>query len=112
MSKTIFIDLDGTLVFHNYQPNTEKDVFLPGAIEFLLNARTKGYYCVLTTNRSESNSREVISSLRKLINFEFDRTIFDLPVGIRVLINDNKDEEVRALAFAIDRNVGLYGVEI
>jgi predicted secreted acid phosphatase len=112
MSKTIFIDLDGTLVFHNYHPNSQVDIFLPGAIEFLINSRSKGYYCVLTTNRSESNCKGTISSLQKLINFKFDRTIFDLPVGIRILINDNKDDEVRALAIPINRNIGLYGVDV
>lgn len=112
MSKTIFIDLDGTLVLHNYSPSTQEDQFLPGSLEFLANARAKGYYCVLTTNRNESNSKRVIFLLRKLINFEFDRTIFDLPVGIRILINDNKDNEVRAIAFPVTRNFGLNEVQI
>lgn len=110
MPKTLFIDLDGTLVFHNYHPREVEDQFLPGALDFLEKARALNNYCVLTTNRSEENSRAVISALRNLIGFSFDREIYELPVGIRVLINDNKNDEVRAIAIPLERNKGLERV--
>lgn len=112
MRKTLFIDLDGTLVFHNYYPREIEDQFLPGALEFLEKASASGHYCVLTTNRSEENSRAVLSTLRDLIGFSFDRAMYELPVGVRVLINDNKDHEVRAIAVPLERNKGLESVVV
>jgi ribonucleotide monophosphatase NagD (HAD superfamily) len=112
MSKTIFIDLDGTLVIHNYKPLIVSDVFLPGATDFLINAKAQNCYCILTTNRSKENSQEVISYLLSEHNFKFDREIYDLPVGIRYLINDNKDDEVRAIAIPLERNLGLINISI
>lgn len=110
MSKTIFIDLDGTLVFHNYEPLIQDDIFLPGAIDFLIRCRQSNYYCILTTNRSKINSYQVIEHLYFNYNFKFDREIFDLPVGIRFIINDNKNEEIRAIAIPVERNFGLKDI--
>ena len=112
MSKTIFIDLDGTLVIHNYRPLIVDDVFLPGAIDFLVKARQSGYFCILTTNRSKINSKNLIDYLNYNHDFKFDREMYDLPVGIRFIINDNKDEEVRAIAIPLVRNFGLKDISI
>lgn len=112
MSKTIFIDLDGTLVFHNYSPTSTEDTFLPGAIEFLINAKKRNDYCILTTNRSEENSQFVIDFLKNNYNFIFNREIYDLPVGIRIIVNDNKNDEIRAIAIPVTRNVGLKEISI
>lgn len=111
MPKTLFIDLDGTLVHHNYTPFEVDDVFLPGAIAFLQEAKKSDCYCVLTTNRSHLAAEKTLHRLRSEFDFEFDRTLFDLPVGIRVLINDTKDTEVRAIAIPVQRNVGLVGIK-
>ena len=112
MSKTVFIDLDGTIVFHNYEPLKVKDKFLPGVLSFLKKLKDENFFCILTTNRSKEMAEPVILMLKKEIQFEFDREIFDLPVGVRVLINDNKNEEVRAIAFAVNRNTGLTNLTI
>ncbi len=110
MSKTLFIDLDGTLVYHNYRPLEEADRILPGVLDFLTEARAKGYFVVLTTNRSQEKAQGALDLLKNSIQFNFDRALYDLPVGIRVLINDNKDQEVRALAMPLERNKGLVGI--
>ena len=110
MSKTIFIDLDGTLVFHNYEPLVQDDVFLPGAIDFLIRCMQLNYFCILTTNRSKEKSHQVLEHLHVKYNFKFDLEIFDLPVGIRLLINDNKNDEVRAIAIPVVRNFGLKDI--
>ena len=56
--KTIFSDIDGTLVehvspFESTNPN-HKMKLLPGTIEKLQDWDMKGYYIILTTGRKES----------------------------------------------------------
>lgn len=111
MPKTLFIDLDGTLVRHNYTPFDVDDVLLPGVIDFLLEAKRTACFCVLTTNRSALAAEKILNRLRDEIDFVFNVTLFDLPVGIRVLINDTKEDEVRAIAIPVQRNVGLKDIK-
>lgn len=112
MPKTLFIDLDGTLVRHNYTPFDVDDVLLPGALEFLLDARRAGHFCILTTNRSAAAAERILARLRTEAGFVFERTLFDLPVGVRVLINDTKGDEVRAVAIPVPRDQGLEGIRL
>ena len=112
MPRTIFIDLDGTLVKHNYSPLVTQDSFLPGAVDFLRHARSAGHYCILTTNRSAEKSEAVLKELLTHYNFSFERVMFDLPVGVRILINDTKGTEVRAIAVPVLRDVGLEDISL
>jgi len=110
---TIFCDLDGTLIKHVSVPSESGDdiVLLEGAVEKLNEFRAKGYLVVLTTSRSQANLFGVLEKLRTL-GLECDQIICDLPVGPRHLINDSKDQEVRAFAHALTRDVGIKDVKI
>jgi beta-phosphoglucomutase-like phosphatase (HAD superfamily) len=109
--KTYFIDMDGTLVKHNYHPREIPDIILPGVVEFLLKLRSNGCYCILTTSRSELECKSILLRFKFEHSFEFDRHIYGLPSNIRVLINDNKNGLIKALAIAVDRDSGLEGLE-
>lgn len=105
LNGSVFLDLDGCLIFHNYTPFETEDVLLPYALEFLKLLKEKNYYCILTTARSKEECDYIISVLRKE-SFVFDKLIFNLPPVKRILINDNKGDEVRAVAYPVERNGG------
>lgn len=110
---TIFCDMDGTLIKHVPIPSQSGDdiELLDGTVEKLNEFRQKGYLIILTTGRTQSNIVGVLERLRS-IGLAFDQIICDLPIGPRHLINDSKDEEVRAFCHAVDRDVGIKDVEI
>ncbi len=109
--KTYFIDMDGTLVKHNYNPREVPDVILPGVVEFLQKLRTNDCFCILTTSRSEVECTGILQKFRTEYSFEFDKSIYDLPSNVRVLINDSKNGLVKAVAIAVERDNGLKGLE-
>jgi uridine kinase len=110
---TIFCDLDGTVIKHVAVPSgSGEDIeLLDGSVEKLKEFRLKGYHIVLTTSRSQANIFGVLEKLR-LMGLECDQVICDLPVGPRHLINDSKDQEVRAFAHVLNRDTGLKAVKI
>jgi uridine kinase len=110
---TIFCDLDGTVIKHVAVPSgSGEDIeLLDGSVDKLKEFRLKGYHIVLTTSRSQANIFGVLEKLR-LMGLECDQVICDLPVGPRHLINDSKDQEVRAIAHALTRDAGLKAVKI
>ena len=104
---TLLVDLDGTLVFHNEKPLEDRDVFLPGAIEWLKDARRKGYFIVLTTARAYTACLPIMKVLKGR-GFIFDRILFELPTGPRILINDEAEAGVvKATAHNVPRNLGV-----
>ena len=106
---TIFVDLDGTLVEHNYNPDEQEERFLPGALTFLLKMEEKGYHIILTTARSQENCQKFLE-LMASYGFVFHDCLFNLPTGPRIIINDNKPdskEPYKAVALNVERNRGL-----
>ena len=109
---TIFCDLDGVLIKHVPVPSEDGNeiITLPD-FEKLRKWSEDGYYIVLTSSRPYNKVFGVLNKL-KGIGIEFDQVICDLPIGPRHLINDNKDNEVRAIAHALKRNNGIGSVKI
>jgi ribonucleotide monophosphatase NagD (HAD superfamily) len=74
--KTIFSDIDGTLVhqvqFENIDPFTSKA--LPGAVEILTKMFKEGHHIVLTTARPES-LREVTIEEMDLLGIPFHQLL-------------------------------------
>jgi hypothetical protein len=106
LNKSFFIDIDGTIVKHRYDPE-ERDVFLDGAIEFLKSIR--GERIILTTARQANDCKEVLTMLAKegIIVYKL---ISGLPTGPRYLINDYKDiNEQKAFAINLKRDRGFDG---
>ena len=67
--KTIFCDLDGTLVKHSnpvdvQNPDLVLEV-LPGVHEKLIEWDTKGYHIVITTGRKESARESTVKQLQR-----------------------------------------------
>lgn len=110
---TIFCDLDGTLIKHVPVPSEtgEEIEVIDGSSEKLKEFKEKGYYLVLTTSRPYYKIFGILQKLKSQ-GLEFDQIISDLPVGPRHLINDSKEEEVRAIVHSLKRNEGIKKIKI
>jgi ribonucleotide monophosphatase NagD (HAD superfamily) len=114
-SKTIFCDIDGTLVKHyaphyTASPDHEAEL-LPHTIDKLEEWNSLGYSLILVTGRKESQRNVTIKQLAKA-GIVYDQLI--MGVGrMRILINDKKpDGQLAAKAINIKRNVGISNVKI
>lgn len=116
--KTIFCDIDGTLIEHlktplkMYHPDVTPRM-LPGVLERLLEWDLKGYNLILVTGRRESMRETTIKQLSKLA-ITYDQLIMGIGGGERVLINDAKPNSVdqTCSAITIVRNDGIASVNI
>jgi uncharacterized HAD superfamily protein len=116
MKKTLFIDIDGTLIKHRgNQTDTilEKPELLPGVIEKLNEWEAQGHKIILTTGRKESLRKMTEKELFKFGIF-YDQLIMGLPRGERIVINDKKPDNniTTASAIEIERNEGLINIVI
>ena len=114
--KTIFLDIDGTLVKHKpLCENTLGDSpleLLEGTLEKLTEWDLKGYRIILTTGRKESLREATEEQLNNLGIF-YDILIMGIGGGDRVLVNDKKsDGRVTAFAICPDRNFGIKDINI
>ena len=114
--KTIFCDIDGTLVKH-YIPTKNTDTLstlqlLPGTIEKFSEWDAKGYNIILTTGRRESMRKSTEKQLAEVGIF-YDKLIMGIGGGDRIVINDNKlDGRQTAFVFNIERDKGIKDIEI
>tara|TARA_B110000211_G_scaffold231388_1_gene292902 strand:+ start:1087 stop:1437 length:351 start_codon:yes stop_codon:yes gene_type:complete len=108
--KTIFCDIDGTLLKHHgglHPIMSEKPVILPNVIKSLARWSANDYTVILTTGRPESMRPLTIKHLEQVGIF-YDQLIMGLSRGPRVLINDTKPNcNVTASAINVERNTGL-----
>jgi len=103
---TIFLDLDGTVVHHNYDPDSVPDQPLVRCIRDLaLFISRQQHPCVLiiTTGRSSAHAYQSIRLLHSYKIFP-DLIIHSLPVGQRILINDSNSDAITARALCVARN--------
>ena len=115
--KTIFSDIDGTLVehvspFESTNPN-HKMKLLPGTIEKLQDWDMKGYYIILTTGRKESMRKSTEIQLAEA-GIMYEQLIMGIGGGVRVLINDTKPygDFNTAEAINLNRNEGIKNIKI
>ncbi len=88
LSKTWLLDIDGTLVKHNGYKIDGHDTLLEGVKEFF-DKLSPDDKVVLMTARKE----EYLEDLKKFLkenNLRYDYLLTDMPMGERILINDNK----------------------
>lgn len=110
LAHTWIIDLDGTLLKHNGY-KTGEDCWLDGALEFLRALPAEDYILLLTA-REESAKEKTIEFLRKS-GVRFNKIIFEIPMGERILINDAKPSGLFcAHALNVERNAGLDNIKI
>ena len=112
MSKTLFLDIDGTIFYQpNVIPYPKGASLLKGAREKLYEWAHKGYTIILTTGRKESERRKTITQLEEL-DIAYDQLVMGLGTGPRYVVNDIKDDEKRAFAINVIRNQGIANVDI
>lgn len=109
MSKTIFIDLDGTLIKYNRDIGLQfsNEELLPGVREFLINCNKKEYNIIITTGRRECYRKQTEEQLARL-NVPFDQIVMGVGGHPRYIINDNKSSGAPGCyAINVERNGGL-----
>ena len=107
---TWLIDVDGTVLKHNGHKNGG-DELLPGVREFWGQIPDEDVVILLSA-RTEDEKKATLDFLRQC-GLRFDHTLFGLPVGERVLINDEKPRGLAtAVAANIPRDVGLFGIQV
>jgi hypothetical protein len=114
--KTIFCDIDGTLLLHHGDLNaqyTEKASILEGTVEKIKEWDKKKYNIILVTGRRESMRNKTEHQLESLGIF-YDKLIMGIGGGPRIMINDLKpnSEEPTAIAVNIKRNKGVKNVKV
>ena len=112
--KTIFCDIDGTLVKHMMpseatNPNSKMEV-LPGTIEKLLEWERSGYHVILTTGRRLCMKDQTIKQLADA-GIVYDQIIMGFGGGERILINDRKLNSPHDTAYAINLNRDTEGIK-
>ena len=114
--KTIFLDIDGTLVVHKgsiERQFIENLELLPGTLEKLSEWDRKGYNIILTTGRRESTRKRTEQQLAEK-GIYYDQLIMGIGGGTRVLINDRKPDSDHDTAISINltRNFGISKVYV
>ena len=110
LGHTWVLDFDGTLVEHNGY-KTGDDKFLPGAKEFLQSIPKEDFVLILTAREKEARTKT--ENFLKEHNIRYNEILFGMPMGERILINDDKPSGLRcAYAITPQRNQGLENIEI
>ena len=113
--KTIFCDIDGTLLKHtgDVVTNYNSCEVLDGVLKTIKEWENNNYKIILTTGRKESIRTETEKQL-KSSGIVYDHLIMGLPNGYRVLINDKKPNSYKNTAYAINlpRNKGMSYIDL
>jgi hypothetical protein len=109
--KTIFCDIDGTLIQHIGNLTDAllgNQKVLEGTIETLNIWERKGYRIILTTGRKES-MRQVTEKLLSDLGIFYDLLIMGIGGGDRIIINDKKpdSDDNTCMAYNLIRNQGI-----
>ena len=110
LGHTWVLDFDGTLVEHNGY-KTGEDKFLPGAKEFLQSIPKDDFVLILTAREKDAKGKT--EKFFKNNWIRYNEILFEMPMGERILINDNKPSGLRcAYAITPNRNQGLENLDI
>jgi len=115
--KTIFCDIDGTLVEHSSPLLTTTPDFkmklLPGTLDKLIDWDRKGYNIILITGRREGARKETENQLAEA-GIIYDKLIMGIGGGMRCIINDRKPNGTINYASAINlnRNEGIKNIDL
>lgn len=115
-NKTIFTDIDGTLVhqvrFEELDPFSS--VALPGVVEKMTQWFKEGHHIVLTTARPE-HLRDLTIQEMDLLGIPFHQLVMGIGRAERVLINNSSEErpeEARSQSIQVQKNQGFENVVI
>lgn len=109
--KTIFCDIDGTLLQHfgNISMNIKNEpILLKNAVESIHQWESLNYKIILITGRKESLRKRTEEQLLQA-GIIYDYLIMGVTNGDRIIINDKKFNGLRNTAYAVNivRNKGL-----
>lgn len=108
--KTIFCDIDGTLIEHcnPCDIQTKEQKILDNTIVAIKQWDRLGYNIILTTGRKES-LRELTHKQLSKLGILYDQLIMGIGGGSRILINDTKPNKTLSTAYSINvvRNKGI-----
>ena len=110
LKHTWILDLDGTLVEHNGYKNGG-DKLLVGVRRFLDSIPKDDFVLILTAREKEAKEQ----TLKFLIenDIRFNKIIFEMPMGERILINDIKPSGLKCShSINTERNQGLKDLSI
>lgn len=88
LAHTWIFDVDGTIVKHNGYKIDGQDTLLEGVKEFFASLPKEDKIIFLT-----SRTKEYLPELEKFLsenNIRYDNIITDMPMGERILVNDDK----------------------
>lgn len=103
LPKTWIFDLDGTLVKHNGYKLDGKDMLLAGVKEYLSEIPEEDKI-VIFTSRTEEYKELTLQFLIEN-DIRYDKILFDMPMGERIVINDRKPSGIdMAVAINMDRD--------
>ena len=123
LPKTIFVDIDGTIIkHHGGLENSLNELLKPDyKPELLENVQEriwewdgKDYTAILTTGRKESSRRITEKQLEEL-GIVYDQLIMGIGPGPRVLINDmdpNYPETKMATGITLSRDEGIGSTKL
>ncbi len=108
LPKTWILDIDGVILRHNGY-RVGKDALLPGVREFWNNIGPDDIVIIVSARHSSLRD----ATINKLAEhgLRIDYALFGLPVGERILINDNKPSGlVMGHAVNLTRDIGLGNI--
>lgn len=109
LGHTWILDLDGTLVEHNGY-KTGEDKLLNGTKEFIQAIPPEDFILILTARELEAKERT--ENFLKDNGIRYNQILFEMPMGERILINDNKPSGLKcAYAITPERNHGLAEIK-
>lgn len=90
LPKMWILDIDGVIFVHNSHLQKDKDKLVPNFLDFY-NQISPDDFILIVSARDQKYKTETIKSLRKY-KIRYDKIIFNVPKGERILINDTKPE--------------------
>lgn len=107
LDKTWIFDIDGTIVKHNGYKIDGYDTLIPGVKDFFDANVRENDYVLLATSREEKY-KDITERFLKDNSIRFDKIIYNLPYGERIIINDDKPSGLKmAYAISIDRDSSI-----
>ncbi len=110
LPKTWIFDVDGTIVKHNGYKMDGYDTLLEGVTEFFEKLSDEDKIILLTARQEE-----YLNDLKKFLkdnNIRYDYLLTDMPMGERILVNDDKPSGLHC-AYAVNKKRDeRFGIEI
>lgn len=97
---TWILDVDGTIVKHNGYKIDGYDTLLAGVKEFFASLPSQDRVILLTARKAE-----YLPALKEFLTknqIRYDHIITDVPMGERILVNDNKPSGLKC-AYAVNK---------